>query len=165
MDFFERKEIEYKNAMNAKNAFYENKDKIDIIYIEFMLPIWAMYEEYRQKANKNGLMVIANPTSEFKFEDIYVYSINNKRVYLNAPGIGYYVPYDFLEEYCNRINGGTEIAVEFTIEKEIDGFTFILSDYLVSNLPEEDILLLENLGKINVEEVKPKINKSIFCQT
>ena len=84
-------------------------------------------------------------------------------VEINHTYIGYYTDYDNIAEKINMLNGGTSVRYVFTKETKVDDITFKISDYLVANLPDDDILLLKRIGKIKETLVDSRIDMQIQC--
>jgi len=103
--------------------------------------------------------------SDEKQLDTGIKNINWKEniVEINNTYIGYYTDYDNIAEKVNMLNGGTSVRYVFTKETKVDDITFKISDYLVANLPDDDILLLKRIGKIKETLVDSHIDMQIQC--
>jgi hypothetical protein len=89
-------------------------------------------------------------------------------VKINSIGIGYTESYDEIAHIVTDLHYDNIIRAQFKKEYIFKDVTFIIDDYLVANIPEEELLLLELLGKVEVTITKAQpstVTKSIFCPT
>ena len=80
--------------------------------------------------------------------------------------IGYSKPYNEIAHLATDIIIDNRIKAKFIKEYTFRGITFVIDDYLVADIPKEELTLLELLGKIDVKVVEAQpstITKSIFC--
>jgi len=70
------------------------------------------------------------------------------------------------EQIADKANGLTESGVEwrFEIKREYRGVTFFMEDYMMADLPAEEMILLKSLGKVKEEIVPASVNTSIYCE-
>ncbi len=80
--------------------------------------------------------------------------------------IGYIIEYDTIADKVTEITYDNSINAQFTKTYQYKDVTFRISDYLNAKIPEEELALLELLGKveITITEAQPsKVEKTIFC--
>ena len=75
-------------------------------------------------------------------------------VKVNNPSIGYSKGYNEIAHLATGIVGSSYIKAEFTKEYAFRGIIFIIDDYLVATIPEEELTLLDLLGKIETTVTK-----------
>lgn len=79
--------------------------------------------------------------------------------------VPHYVSYESIADKINGIGGGTSVMFSHEEEFMSGGITFKIGDYVKADLPPEDIILLESMGKVESSINKASISQSIFCPT
>ena len=99
-------------------------------------------------------------------QTVSLYLVDKVMIKVNSIGIGHFKPYKEIAHLITSITYDNKIKADFKKEYTFRGVTFIIDDYVMAEIPEEELILLELLGKVTVTviEAQPStITKSIFC--
>lgn len=143
---FKKEEEHYQAIMHVKEVL-EDPEALDLIY----QAQWDLMNHFKVSFDPiNELQLVTNTT----------------KVRINAPSIGYRVPYDNIAHIATDIGSNNTILAEFNKQYTYRDVIFEISDYLVADIPKSELALLESLGKIEtvIKPAEPeKITKIILC--
>lgn len=134
-----------------------------IQYIKSVLADFRTYDIVRQA--QIDLMYHFN-VFFIPIQEIALRETDKLSLKIKNPCIGFRVPYNKIAHLTTEIAYDNSITARFSKEYTFQGITFVISDYLTAEIPEEELTLLELLGKVEVtiEEAQPsKTTKTIFC--
>jgi len=100
------------------------------------------------------------PTQKVSLNEIF-----KVKVLIDSTGIGYQQPYEKIAHLATDLWLNNQIQAKFTKEYTFQDISFRISDYLAAPIPEEEMLMLELLGKVDIQVTTSTTTKSVFCST
>ena len=94
--------------------------------------------------------------------DFNIEQINKEGVKIKTP-FAYIVDYDLIVDKTTQIHMGDQIKLEILLETKINGVNFCIDDYVVAYIPDEEMRMLEIMGKVVSRMDEATISKSVFC--
>ena len=112
--------------------------------------------------------LIKNSMKEFnKFEEIEikVLSVNSNynEISIETIDVPYYTDYDNICSKATNITYNNSIEYNYKEQIEIEGITFYVECYQSAKIPDEEMILLKHLGKVEERFIESKVETSIFC--
>jgi len=136
-----------------------------VLLIKSVLKDFRAYDVVRQ--GQIDLMWHFNIFSEVS-SNLILTKGNKIIVNIDSLIIGYYKQYSEIAHILTSIYDGATVKAEFERKYIFRGVTFEINNWLIATIPEEELILLELLGKVETTIIKAQpstIVKSVFCPT